>query len=316
MSTGFTFDASYGGIRIDVLSSSIAHGRKVNPHKRAKRDGARLEDSGREPWVCDLEFLFIDRRIQEGETEKPAPAISRWREFDRLVSKGIVRRLVHPYSPSRLCKISNYVHSADGDGQPTVRCRATFTEEAPDEPTFSASSSLRTIGGVHQLKTVIVRARSAIDAGGLDAVALAEANAELDSIEGTVSAWDSDPTISARDVHLQMATANNSIGARLDALDCATNIDRHPIMKQYTMLQYHTRLAAEAFTAEARRVVTLTTKVAMPLRIIAARFYGARESEDRMHEILELNPELRNPALVEPGIEIRAYAQESEPGRA
>jgi len=314
VSNGFTFDASYGGVRIDVVSSSIAHGRKLTAHGRAKRDGARLEDSGRQPWVCDLDFLFIDRRLQEGESEAPAPALERFAEFDRLVSKGIVRRLVHPYSPSRLCRISNFVHAADGEGQPTIRCSATFTEEMNEVPVFEAASSLRATGGVHQLKTVIVRARAALDSADLAPSELAEANAELDTLEDTASAWESDPTVSARDVHLQMATSNNTVGARLESLDCARRLERWLIVKEYTALQYWTRVAAEAFTAETRRVVTLTTHVPMPLRIIAARFYGAREAEDRMHELLELNPELRTPALVDAGIEIRAYAQESEPG--
>lgn len=316
MSQGFTYDASFGGIRIDVESSDIDHGRKLASHKYPKRDGATNKDQGREPWVCSLEFVFGNRRIQEGETEQPGSAIERWEIFDKLVAEGPVRRLVHPYTKSRLCKISGYRHHADGEGEPTIRCSATFTEEHSHAPTFAVGVGVQTIAGSHEVQAKALQALASLDLPNvaLDPIELSAAQAEIAQVAATVDNWDADPTLTARGVHLQMATLNNALGARLEALDCASDIDRYPIMKQYTLLQYQVRLAAEAFTTETTRIVTITTITPLPLRVIATRFYGADQSERRFAEMLELNPELRSPALVDGGIELRAYARGSEPG--
>ena len=316
MAQGFTFDASFAGIRIDVLSANVRHGRKGKLHTFAKRNGGTKEDSGREPWVCDMEFIFVDRKAQPGETEAPGTALERWQEFDSLVDEGVVRRLVHPYVGAVLCSLSDYTHAADGDGGIEISCSATFTEENSLPPTFAAGVGVQTIAGAHEVSSKALQASGALELSGaaLSGDELTDSQAEIDAAVSAVEEWDADPTVTARQVHLQMASIINALSARLDALNAATNIDRYPIMKQYTLLQYQVRLAAEAFTTDTTRIVTITTKQPLPLRVIAGRFYGAAEADRRFAEMLELNPEIRNPALIARGIELKAYAANAEPG--
>ncbi len=316
MAHGFTFDASYAGIRIDVLSSNIAHGRKTKPHTFPKRDGATVEDMGRGPWVCGLQFIFIDRKAQPGELQSPGTAIERFNAFDKLVDEGTIRRLVHPYTKSRLCSISDFTHDADGDGGIEISCSATFTEENSIPPTFAAGGGVQTIAGSHEVESKVLQANASLElpAAGLSLAELEDAQLELDRVTLAVEQWDSDPSLSARQVHLQMATINNALSSRLEDLDTARDINRFPIMKQYTLLQYQVRLAAEAFTTDTTRVVTITTVEPLPLRVIAARFYGANQAERRFAEMLELNPEIRNPGLIGRGIDLKAYSANAEPG--
>jgi len=317
MAQGFTFDASFAGIRIDVLASNIRHGRKTQAHTFPKRDGATNEDMGREPWVCDLQFIFVDRKAQEGETADPGTALDRWKAFDELVESGAIRRLVHPYAGAKRCSISSYTHNADGDGGVEIECSATFTEEESISPTRSLGAGIQKIAGSHEVEAQSVQAGVAVSSSsaGLSVAEQEAAQADLDVAQDTVALWDADPTITTREVHLQMASINNGLSARLEELDAARNIDRYPIMKQFTLLQYQVKLAAEAFTAEDERIVSIETKQRLPLRVIAARFYGAAQAERRFGEMLELNPEIRNPAIIERGTILKAYSPNSEPGR-
>jgi len=317
MADGFTFDASFGGIRIDVLSTNIRHGRKKATHTFAKRDGATLEDSGREPFVCDVEFLFVDRKAQEGEDAGVGTYLERFQAFDELVAADVTRRFVHPYVGAKLCGISNFTHSASGEGQPAISCSATFTEESSFVPTVDqGGAGVQTLVGAHEVADRALLAAQALQSpiAGLTDAELDRAAGKLAGTRVVVDNWDLDPEMTARQVHLQMASVNNALSAELEALETATDIDRYPIMKQFTLLQYQVRRAAEAFTSETPRIVTITTTEPLPLRVIASRFYGAREASTRFDQMLELNPEIRNPALIGRGVELKAYARNAEPG--
>lgn len=316
MSEGFTFDASYGGIRIDVQRTRIRHGRKQIAHRQPKRDGATLEDSGREELVCDLEFIFIDRAQQAGETEAPKSYLERFRAFDALVATDAIRRLVHPYMGALRCGVGNFEHSADGESQPAIYCSATFTEETSFTPVIDARPGVQTLAGSHEVASKVLQANAALSAPGtgLTGDELEASTAELAGTRAVVENWVNDPNISVREVQLQMASINSALNRRLEQLDAANNIDRHPIMKQYTLLQHQVRQAAAAYSSNTSRIVTITTVKPMPLRLIASRFYGARESAKRFDELLELNPGINNPALVGAGVEIKAYSANAEPG--
>jgi prophage DNA circulation protein len=316
MAHGFTFDASWGGVRIDVLSTNIRHGRRNTAHIFPKRDGATIEDSGREPFVCDVDFVFVDRRAQEGEDAGVGTYLERFQAFDNLVETASALRFIHPYVGAKLCSISNFAHNASGDGQPAISCSATFTEETSFAPTVGNGSGVQTLVGSHEVAASALDAAASLqDTGaGLTDAEISTAAGELAGTRAVVDNWDLDPDLSARQVHLQMASVNNALSSRLEQLDAASDVDRYPIMKQYTLLQYQVRRAAEAFTSETTRIVTITTSQPLPLRVIAARFYGAREAGERFEQLLELNPSIRNPALVGRGVELKAYARNAEPG--
>ena len=307
---GFSFDASWGGVRIDVLDSNISHGREKTYHRLPKRDGATGEDSGREPWVCELQFVFIDRPQQEGEDAPPGDYLERFQAFEALVATDEIRRFVHPYYGAKLCSISGFTQSA-GDGQPAIYCSATFTEENSFIATTEAGPGAPALSGVHEVGSRALSAGAALEGSraGLTDEEKAASAQELAGVRAVVNEWDNDPDITPRRVQLEMASLNNALSRRLEQLEVASNIDRYPIMKEYTLLQYQVRLAAEAFTAQTPRVVTINVTEPLPLRVIAARFYGAAEANRRFGQLLDLNPEIRNPSLLPRGTSLKAYAR-------
>lgn len=305
MPPGFTFEASYDGIRIDVVSSSIRHGRSVVAHRFPKRSGATNEDMGREQFICTLQFLFIDHRfVAEGEGNYD----DRWRAFDAAVGEGKPRVLVHPYEGAVRCNVSDFSHNADGQGQPVINASATFSEEISLPPVFVAGAGAQTRASAQDVRAEATEAESSLDEIGFDASTVQFAAAEAER-------WEGDPELSAREVQLQMAVINQNLNRELDELDVATDLSRHPLHKQYTRLQHSLRRAAEAFTTTTTRIVTINVLEPLPLRVIAARFYGADQAERRFREMRELNPAIPNPAIVAAGAELKAYSRGTAPRR-
>ena len=305
MPAGFTFEASYDGIRIDVLSSNIRHGRDVVPHKFPKRDGATNEDMGRQQFVCTLQFLFIDHRfVPEGEGNYQ----DRFESFNRIVDDGKPRVLVHPYEGAVRCNIGDFSHDADGSGQPVIMASATFSEEIDLPPVFVAGAGAQTRASAQDVRAESIQAERSLEDVGFDPSTVQFAAAEADR-------WEGDPDLSAREVQLQMAVINQNLNRELDELEVATDLSRHPIHKQYTRLQHSLRRAAEAFTTTTTRIVQINVLEPLPLRVIAARFYGAEQAERRFREMRELNPAIRNPAIIPAGSVLKAYSRGTAPRR-
>ncbi len=305
MPPGFTFEASYDGIRIDVLSSNIRHGRTVVAHQFPKRDGATNEDMGREQFVCTLQFLFIDHRfVAEGEGNY----LDRFLTFDIAVDDGKPRVLVHPYVGAVRCNISDFTHDADGSTAPVINASATFSEEITLPPVFAAGAGAQTRASAQDVRAESIQAEASLEEIGFDPSLVQFAAVEADR-------WERDPDLSAREVQLQMAVINQNLNRELDALDVATDLSRHPIHKQYTRLQHSLRRAAEAFTTTTTRIVQINVLEPLPLRVIAARFYGAEQAERRFREMRELNPAIRNPAIIPAGSVLKAYSRGTAPRR-
>jgi len=317
MAEGFTFEASYDGIRIDVVSSSVNHARKVISHTFPKRDGANTEDMGREPREITMEFLFLDNlrlpqlqvitgQISEDGYEK------RFREFKELVDGGAVRTLIHPYEGSVRCRIREFSHTAKGDVQPTINCNATFVEEITQPSTFRAGSGSQNRASSQEVRSAKLAADDALSsstfAASVPAATLTAVQANVDDALTEAERWELNPDLSSREVQLQYARIANSLNADLVTLGALSSIDRYLTHKTFTLLQRKLRDAAEAFTSTTTRIVEITTTEALPLRVIATRFYGATEAEQRFNEMLELNPGIFRPTIIQPGTTLKAFS--------
>lgn len=305
MPPGFTFEASFAGIRIDVLSSTITHGRDVIAHKFPKRDGATNEDMGRQQFNCVLQFLFIDNRfVPEGEGNYQ----ERFEAFNKIVDDGTPRVLVHPYEGAVRCNVADFTHDADGNTQPVINASASFMEEIDLPPVFAAGAGSQTRASAQDVRAEAVQAESSLEEVGFDPSTVQFAAEEA-------ARWEGDPELSAREVQLQMAVINQNLNRELDELEVATDLSRHPLHKQYTRLQHSLRRAAEAFTTTTTRIVSINVLEPLPLRVIAARFYGAEQAERRFREMLDLNPAIRNPAIIPAGTTLKAYSRGTAPRR-
>lgn len=302
MSQGFRYPASWAGIAIDVTGASVRHGRTVPQHLRPRRDGASLEDTGRDPWVCQVEFLFLDRDAHPGEPSPLPDYEQRFTAFDVLVDSGATRTLVHPYQGAVRCKVEGFEHRAAAeDGQPVIRCSATFIEDGEAEIVF-APDPIKSVSGPQSLRGRATQVKTALsDTGAPESAVLADVDVDADR-------WGNDPTLSSRQVYLEMVRLRRRLSDEMLAADPYTSIERYPIARAYHELQWELVRAFEAYSSSSSRVISLEVTAAQPLRTIAANFYGAAQADARLVELLDLNPGLRTPALVPAGTTLRAYA--------
>lgn len=304
MSQGFQFEASFDGVRFDVLSASVSHGPNVAAHVYPKRDGANLEEMGRAPWTCTMEIVFFDRDAQPGEETPVESYEDRFQNFDFLVHDGGVRTLVHPYVGAIRAVITDFSHQGTGDLE-GIQATVTFVEEISEDPVFAVGAGATTTAGSQEVLSSVVSANKALEDQGLESSTTADALTAAQN-------WEFDPELSTRQVHSEMSQINNRLNEELTAFETGYGIASHPIMKQYMLLQYNMRRAADAFSSETARIVKINVTEPLPLRIIAARFYGAKTSSQRLQELIELNPNLTHPALVPAGAVIKAYARRSD----
>ncbi len=307
---GFSFDASWAGIRIDVTSTSTPdHGRRTIQHEFPKRDGVTLEDQGRKGFAANMEFMFIDRKALPGEDLPIGDYRARFDAFDGIVDEGKIATLIHPYVGAVKCRIDNFSHNADATGQAFIKASATFIEENSLPPVFAADGlGVQTLGGSQDVRTFGTTADDARLAEGLGA------SPAIASSIAAAEKWELDPLLTTREVLSEMAIEINKLNAELAAIDAATDIDRYPIMRDYTRLQHALRRTAEAFATTTTRIVAITTTEELPLRLIASRFYGADQAERRFDEMRELNPGLRSPVLVARGTVLKALSPNVAPG--
>ena len=302
--SGFLYEATFDGVRLDVLAVSGSHGRAVVEHTRPKRDGANNEDMGREPFRCTLSLVFIDHRHA---TEQEGDAQQRFETIRSLWDSGEPRVLVHPYHGAVICRVAGFDDSASADDD-GIAVTATFVEEISLPPVFAAGAGAVPRVGRQQVRGVQLDTDQVLADFGFTS------SVTQDSYD-KASEWEADPTMTTRQVQLEMMTLNNRLNAELEQFEAQTRIDRFPIMKQYTRLQSTLRRAAEAVTTTTNRIVRLTVTAAMPMRIIAAQFYGASQSDQRFAELRDLNPTVNGSVLVPRGTELKAYSPNSQAGR-
>jgi len=303
MSQGFYYEASFGGVLFDVLNATTEHPPRVATHVYPKRDGANLEEMGRAPFVCTMQIVFFDRLPRRGEAQTLPGYQERFESFDLLVQDGGVQTLVHPYVGAIRAVITDFSHQADGDVD-GIAATVTFTEEISEPPVFEVGASSTTTAGSQEVLAGAVGVDDALSAEGF------ESGVTGDAFD-TVQRWELDPDISTRQVHLEMVAINDRLNTELTNYETGFGLATHPIMRQYALLQHNIRRAAAAFTAESDRIVRINVIQELPLRVIAARFYSAKEASKRVQQLLELNPDLKKPAQVPIGTRLKAYAKRS-----
>lgn len=296
----WTYEARFAGVRLDVRAVSASHGRSVAEHTGPRRDGADLEDLGRDAWRCTLDLVFFDR---PGIAEDEGDYMERFQTFQALVEDGTPRTLVTPYEGSRRCRVGPFDHSADADAGPFILATATFIEERATRAIAEAGVGVPVTAGARAVQVAATNAKAAVaDLGDDDLLPLVP-----DDAAAAADAWETDPDTSPRAVQLEVGSLTERLQAELDGFSALDDLELYPVLRAYTLLQDALRRAAEAITQQTTRLVTLNVLAPTPLRMIAAGFYGADQSEQRFAELLELN-RFAYPALVPAGSTLVAYA--------
>jgi prophage DNA circulation protein len=284
-------EASYGGLRLDVLSTQDSAGRALARHVYPHRDGADLEDMGGEPRTTRCRVIFLAR----GADDNP---LERFARFEALVRQGQAHTFVHPLTGSYEARVSQLDFVAEAEPRDVVLVDCTFEEDTTEPAAFEVGAVDPPAASAAQVDLALGQVGQASPVSGAS-VAAAER-------------W-SEGSTSSRDIGLELVALSDAITAETDRLECATRIDRHGVFVALSRLHYSLRRAAHAAQSVAPRLFEITVQTATPLLVIAARTYGAAQASAQYDELLRLN-DLPNPARVEAGTVLRARAV--EPARA
>jgi prophage DNA circulation protein len=296
--TGYMFECSFAGVPFDCENQRVTHGRQVVAHEHPGQDGAITEDMGRKARRISMSIIFIDHLfVGQGEGN----LFERAEKFDDLLESGDVRQLVHPYLGVINCRIEEFDHSADGEGEPVIRASVTFVEDLFTPPVLAAVKASRAVVSVQEVEYEAGVSQILVDDAGLSAPVLATVVTEAEE-------WESSPSLTPREVQMRMSSLSNQLDQELHSFEAMTDLDSYPLVRSYTQLQHNLRNLAEAVTSKSPRIMKLTVTEPTPLRVLAGRFYSAKEADTRFVEMLDLNPGLHDPTLVPRGTELKVFA--------
>jgi prophage DNA circulation protein len=297
------FEATFGGVRVDVQSTTDQVDRTVVEHEFVHVDGAELQDKGGKAHRIDVRLIFFP----VGPDDDPS---DRLRRFLAAKDAG-PQDFVHPIFGSLRVRVPNCRVSATAEERSTVMVEATFVED------LSGVKRVRQVGAGSLLDAAITEiTRVSADLTAAIADTNAREGKALSSTVGsdaitTAKAWKaskSADSASFRVVRLQLNTLSDNISKEIDRLEVTTNVRRWAIFDALTRLNYTLRRAFDAVTTTQPDIIEVTVAAAMPLLVLVAQIYrSAREGMRHYDEILRLN-DIRNPARLEAGQVIKAYA--------
>jgi len=294
------YQSSYGGVRLDVLSTQDDLSRALARYKYPHRDGADVEDMGGEELVTHCRVIFFPR---DGQDARQA-----FLDFIAVTKTGLTQTFVHPLFGERRCKVGHIGAEAEFGTRDTIMVDVEFIEDKTEAGFFSAGAGAPVASSVAEVSTIAAD----VDDGLVDVNdGLIEDDEEPISTTvhtdalAAVTQWDENDSLTERDVRFQAATLANKIAAETDRLELATDVSRYPIVTAFTRLHWAVRRAAEAFIQRTPRLFEITVAAPRPLLVIAAETYGADQAADRYEQLLSLN-DVRTPNRVPRGTVLKA----------
>lgn len=308
------YEASWGGLGLDVVETDDSAGRATARHRYVHRDGADVEDLGAEARTTRVTCIFFERPARPGE--EGLSHYERFRKLAALKDEGVARTFVHPLTGSYKAKIGEFSFRSSADLRDYITCSIEFVEDTTEPAVFSPGAGTPVSAGAAE-----VTAAAAITDAEFDAFVDAEIAAGRTPPDGAplkamtkdvadkATSWESTEA-TTRSVNNDLIDAAHQIESVMDDLELATDPARLPTFVALSNLRYELTKAAEAFTSPGPRLTEIQVLEPAPLLVIATRFYGsAEEAQDRADELAELNV-IRNPARVEAGTRLKARVRD------
>lgn len=299
--------ASFGGLRLDIVSTDDSADQDLVRHKYPRRAGADVRDMGSAERTTRCEAIFFERKLDPDETGNH---IERFQAFERLKREqgqdGRSRPFVHPLTGTYLGKIGAFSYRAASEPRD---CIMVSFEVVEDSKPAALTTNPFTAAGVPQVEAAaeeVGRAAAALydPDDEDDAAALAQVTAASSGAVATVTAWEQ-ATEASRDVTTGMLSTANAIDQAVEELELAADIKAYGLYVGMVKLRSAMQKAAESFQARAPKVFpAVVPDNAPPLLNFAAQIFGADQAEARAKEIAKLN-RIRNPARLEPGTTLK-----------
>jgi hypothetical protein len=308
------FEASFGGMRIDVLNTQDVNGRDLATHQSPHRNGARVVDQGGTARVTTCTVAFIP--VAGDPNDDP---MERFLFFQELKNAGATRTFVHPISGAYQAKIGTFDWRASADERGTIWVDCSFHEDSVEPAIFRVGPSAPLRTGVED-----VRASSAeVDAGlvevntdravrGLPPITTTVQSDCLVRAEEWEEAHDSDTGLSSGQITTELSSLSNAIQAEMDRLQVATDIENYPMLLAFNHLAYSMRRAAQAFLEDTPRLVDIRVLAPMSIYALAQVTYGAAQADQRVTQLLRLN-DVKRPQRLPAGLVLKGPAKSTSP---
>ena len=287
------FDASFGGIPINVLSTGDSVPRTVARHLFPFRDGALAIDMGQEARTTSVEIIFFD----QGPQDDGSTHIDRMLAFLEVANSGLEQTFIHPITGSYQAFAEGLSFNAQASDRASISLSCTFVETGLERAAFETNEDQTVASGV-----------AAVSEASLDVAAEAEAlgievTVNEDSLKVAQGWADAGEEITPRQVSLELNYMANQIEAETERFQLATRVDRYPMLLAFHRLQASMRKAAALTQSAApatRQVVT--DRPTSLLAFVNDRFGGANANAQYLRT-RQLN-RIENPSYIPAGTTI------------
>lgn len=274
--------ASFGGVEFQVERVSDTLARRIREYRYPGRNGADLDDLGREPRRTSLTAVFHGSSY-EAELS----------QFLQVVDAGKAATFVHPTLGTWTARAT--IGGVDQDY--TRRDCAMVQVEVVEDGT---STELPTLFSLDALAAEVT----------LAAYELGELN--LEAVDEVTTAADAALAFAAdvKDSMDSAAAAVNEVRRKIEnaqeAIRSATDFANYPLVKSLRKVAYTCQKLATRVEAFRPSVVAKDIPIAMPLPLLAHELYGDRSRAD---QLTTLNPSVRNPFVIPPGTRLKVHGE-------
>lgn len=285
----FLVQASYGGVSFWLASLQGKGGRDVVVQSPSRGDQHVLQDRGLRHRTAQCELLFVD------EPGKASPVV-RFREFQKLVSDDDPQIFRHPLEGSYLARVADFEYKVNGDDH-EITASCTFLADGEPIVVLTPGLGSLPLAGRDEVAATVAATNDELAAQGLASDVPAGTLAR-------VEAWTQAETPNTRAIYLEAESLRLEIAAETERLQLLADIERWPLYREFLLLGYQARRAAESVASETAAVVDLLVRESAPLRLLCAQLYGAADAEDKARQVQTLNA-LRTPGLVPAGTTLK-----------
>jgi len=274
---------TWGGIEIDVISVDDDLSRRVVEYSYPYKDGAELEDLGREPRRTNVVAVFFGSDYLE-----------RLVELITLIDQGKTQAFQHPVLGrwQAKCSRSTVKHSHER------RDYADLDLELIEDGVNTSIPQIESVGAVQdEMETRIDDLQDATD----NLIEDTDATQAFIDDAGTYVTDVEDQEGDRSDRLEQLKRFQKDAIAELDAI--ADNIKTNAALQAIRSVMGSATRLKERIERLAPRLTEKELSIHTPLVSIAATLYG---DPDRTDELLRIN-QIRNPLLVPPGTKLKVF---------
>lgn len=262
--------ASFKSVTFEIIDIKDSFPRRIVEHQFPNRDGAELEDLGRQPWKQNFSAVFYG---DDYETNLSA--------FISVCNEATSGEFVHPVFgkiESAKININSINHSADEWNYCTVEC------EGIEDGTSTSIPELFSIGSFEDdLETEV---------GVLEAL-----ESTLTDVISDATDFYNNATNYTKDITKRFNRLSKKIDTAVQLYDDVTDVSNYPVVKALNRVRYSASKLKDRIISSKPKMTEKRLTTTVPAAVVAQLLYG---DGSRYAEIIAQN-KIRNPFLIPAG---------------